>query len=214
MSSDLHLGWVWTLSVTAILAGALTLYTARSAIGPVLDLWLPVTERPPEVVPSAEPQALIEPEKSLEEPVEPEWSYVDVEDAVRPLPESTSALIAAGRDEMSQFAGLGSTDETRALLIGNRWRMWGRVWHNRVEHIRRPMPPPEACDVHAALEPTCRAIRESHALLDRVPAAESVREAEGLLTEASKVLDDLRRQQEEAANGVPAESTPSGSGVP
>ena len=198
MSSDLHPGWVWALSCGAILGGALTLYTARSAIGPALDRWLPKIERPAEVVAPAQPEAAAVPESEPEEPVEPEWTYVDVEAAIQPLPESAESLISTGRGEMSQFADLGTDEETRALVIANRWRLWGRVWRNRVEQVRRPLPPAEACDLHAALEPTCRAIRQSLELLDHVPAAGNVREAEALLDEAAALLDELRRQQEEA----------------
>ena len=203
MSSDLHPGWVWALSAGAILGGALTLYTARSAIGPALDRWVPKIERPAEVVAPAQPEAAAVPESEPEEPAGPEWTYFDVEAAIQPLPESAESLTSAGRGEMSQFADLGTDDEIRALVIGNRWRLWGRVWRNRVEQIRRPLPPAEACDLHAALEATCRAVRQSLELLDRVPAAGNTREAEALFDEAAGLLEALRQQPEEA------EATPS-----
>ncbi len=69
------------------------------------------------------------------------------------------------------------------------------------------MPPAGDCEVHAALEPTCRAVRESLAILDRIPAAASAEEARKLLDQASGVLEELRRPPEEAI-------TPADSAVP
>ncbi len=196
---ELHPGWAWGLTLAAILAGGLALYAARSAMGSALDRWLPERQRPEEEAPYEVLAALPEPEGDTVEPAELEWSFVDIEANLRPLPDSTASLIAEGRRELPQFTGLDSTDETRALLIRNRWRMWGRIWSNRVEQIRRPMPPPEACDVHAALEPTCRSIRESLAILDRIPGATNIEDARELLEQASEVLAELRLSAEDPA---------------
>ncbi len=179
-----------------ILAGGVTLHAARAAIGTALDRWLPRLARAAAEVPSVAP-AFPEPEPGIEPAIEPEWTYVDVEAAIRPLPERAEALIAEGRSEISEFTGLNSADQSRALVIRNRWRLWGRIWHNRVDHVRGPMPPAEACDVHAALEPACRAVRETLALLDRVPAAGSASEARALFDEASAILEQLRRSEAE-----------------
>ncbi len=195
-SSEVHPGWAWGLTAMVVLAGGVTLHAARTAIGATLDHWLPRLERPAEASLEA-PAALPVPEPEAEQAIEPEWTYVDIEAALRPLPERTEALIAEGRDEMSAFTDLDSSDQTRALVIRNRWRLWGRVWHNRVGHVRRPMPPAEVCDVHAALEPTCRAVRDSLALLDRVPAAGSAGEATELLDGATAILEELRQSQAE-----------------
>ncbi len=210
--AELHPGWAWGLTAMVILAGGVTLHTARAAIGAAFDRWLPRLERPAETMPFEEP-ALPATAPDLAPVVEPEWTYVDVEAALRPLPERAEALIAEGRAEMSQFADLDSADETRALVIRNRWRLWGRVWHNRVDHVRGPMPPPEACDIHAALEPTCRAVRKSLALLDRVPAAGNAGEAKELLESASAILEQLRQAQAEDVSQTEAEGFDPGTGA-
>ncbi len=197
-ASELHPGWAWGSTLAVVLAGGLTLYAARTALGSALDRWLPMWQPPPEAAASELPAAPPEPVGDAE-PIEPEWTFVDIEAAVRPLPESTESLIAEGRSELPEFRGMASADQTRALLIRNRWRLWGRIWHNRVAQIRRPMPPAEACDVHAALEPTCRAVRECLTILDRIPAAGSVEEAGELLEQASAVLEELRRGAATAA---------------
>lgn len=188
-----------------MLAGGVTLLAARGAIGASLDRWLPKLERDLEEAPVEQPAALPTADPSAEQPSEPQWRFVDVEAAVLPLPERTDALIDEGRAEVSQFTGLGSADETRALVAANRWRLWGPVWHNRVERIRGPMPPAEACDIHAALEPTCRAVRDSLALLDRVPAAGTTDEARELLDAAAEILEQLRESQAEPV--IPPEPT-------
>lgn len=195
-SAELHPGWAWGLTALLVLAGGVTLHAARSAIGKTLDRWLPRLERAAEAPVEATP-AIPVPDPGGPLATEPAWTYVDVEASVLPLPERIETLIAEGRDEMSQFKDLDSTHETRALVIGNRWRLWGRVWNNRVDHVRRPMPPAEACDVHAALEPTCRAVRDSLALLYRVPAAGSASEARELLRAAAAILEQLRESQAE-----------------
>ncbi len=208
---ELHPGWAWGLTAMVVLVGGVTLYAAKAAIGAALDRWLPRLERSAADVPPEVSAALPVPEVDVQPAIEPEWTYVDIEAALRPLPEQTDALIAEGRDEVPQFKGLDSTDEARVLLIRNRWQLWARVWLNRVEHVRRPMPPPEVCEVHAALEPTCRAVRESLALLDRVPAVSNVSEARKLLDAAAAILEQLRQSQLEAEEDVkdlPASDVP------
>ncbi len=199
-SAEPHPGWAWGLTLVVVVAGGVTLYAARTAMATVLDRWLPRLEREAEAPPEV-PAMTVAPEPGVEEVIEPEWTFVDVEAAIRPLPESTAALIAEGRGELSQFTDLDSADQTRALLTRNRWRLWGPIWHNRVGHVRRPMPPAEVCDIHAALEATCRAIRESLAILDRVPDAENAGEAGELLDEASQVLEQLRQSLAEPEDG-------------
>ncbi len=200
-SAELHPLWAWGLTLTVVVAGGVLLYAARAAMGSALDHWLPRLER--EAASLEAPAALPAPEPAVEEAVEPGWTYIDIEAAIRPLPESTEALIAEGRGELSEFSDLNSTDRTRALLIRNRWRLWGKIWHNRVEHARRPMPPAAACDIHAALEPTCRAVRASLAILDRVPDAGSTAEAEELLDEAYGMLEQLRQSPEPEEGPTP-----------
>ncbi len=195
--ADLHPGWVWGLTLTVILVGGLTLYAARSAMGAALDRWLPERQEPPEETSVEAPLVVPEPERDAPRPTEPEWAFVDIEVAIRPLPGSAESLIAEGRRELPQFAGLASSNETRALLIRNRWRMWGRIWSNRVEQIRRPMPPPGACAVHAALQPTCRALGDCLDILDRIPVAASIEDARALLDRAAGVLDELRAPPED-----------------
>ena len=82
-------------------------------------------------------------------------------------------------------------------MIRNRWRSWGRIWQNRVNHVGRSLPPAEACDIHAALEPTCLAVREGLALLERVPLASSMDKARELLDAAAATLEQLRESQAE-----------------
>ena len=204
-SVELHPGWAWGLTVIVVLAGGVTLHAARTAVGATLDRLVPKREQAAAEVPAEESAALPVPAPAVKPAVEPEWTFVDIEAAVRPLPERTQALISEGRHKMSGFAGLTSTDETRVLLIRNRWRSWGRIWHNRVDHVRRPMPPAEACDIHAALEPTCRAVRDSLELLDQVPAAGSTDEARELLDGAAAILEELRTSQAEAEEDSPPE---------
>ncbi len=207
-SAGPHPGWVWGLSLLVVVVGGVTLYAARVAMATALDHWLPKLQ--PTVTASDEPEILTAAEPDAEEVVEPEWAFVDIEAAIRPLPDNTLALIAEGRDELSDFSDLDSADQTRALLIRNRWRLWARIWLNRVEHVRGPMPPAAACDRHAALEPTCRAVRASLAMLDRLPAAGSVGEAGELLDQASQTLEDLRQSQTEPEE----DSAPPPSAVP
>ncbi len=188
----------WLLTAGIVLVGGATLYASRGAIGGTLDRWLPKLEpAPPETPP--ETPVVPTPGSGIELPAEPEWTYVDVEAAVLPLPEQTEILIAEGRAELPEFSELESSDEGRSLAIRNRWRLWGRIWHNRVAQIRRPMPPAEVCDVHAALEPTCRALSESLTLLDRVPVAGNVEQATELLDEAAAILEELRLSREPGA---------------
>ncbi len=196
MSHQVHPGWAWGLTALVVLGAGVTLHAARAAIGASLDRWLPRLERAAQA-PVEVPAELPVPDPGAEEVIEPEWTFVDIEAGIRPLPAQADALIAEGRDELSAFTDLGAADETRALVAANRWRMWGQVWHNRVERIRGPMPPAEACDVHAALEPTCRAVRDSLALIDRVPAATRAGEARELLDAAAAILDQLRESQAE-----------------
>ena len=204
-SAELHPGWAWGLTAAVVLAGSVTLHAARGPIGAVLDRWLPKLERVAEEMPVELPAAPPAPDPDAEQPSEPQWTFVDIEAALLPLPERTDALIAEGRAEVAQFTGLGSADETRALVAANRWRLWGPVWHNRVERIRGPMPPVEACDIHAALEPPCRAVRDSLALLDRVPSAGTTDEAKELLDAAAAILERLRESQTEPV--TPPDST-------
>ena len=187
---SMWLAWGSTVAVILIAGGAL--YAARSAVGSALDRWVPTSGAAHEA-PTEEPVALLSETASVvEEDSGPEWTYVDIEAAITPLPDSADALIAEGRSELSQFTGLNSKDETRALLIRNRWRLWGRIWHNRVEQIRGAMPPLEECLIHAALAPTCRALSETLAHLDQVPSADRVADAKEHFTAAFQVLDELR----------------------
>ena len=207
---ELHPGWAWGLTVVVVLMGGVALYSARDAIGATLDRWLPRLERPAEDMPPEVPAELPVQELDVQPAIEPEWTYVDIEAALRPLPDQTDALIAEGREELPQFADLNSSNEVRALLIRNRWQLWGRVWHNRVKHVRVAMPPSEVCEVHAALEPTCQAVSESLVLLDRVPVVGTIREARKLFDGAAAILEQLRQSQEEPEEEV----SPPGSDVP
>ncbi len=196
--AELHPGWAWGLTLVVVLAGGVTLHAARSVLGSALDRWVPERQRPAAAASSEEmPRVAPEPERAAGEPAEPEWTFVDIEAAIQPLPASTGTLIEEGRSELPQFQGMAAAEETRALVIRNRWGLWGRVWRNRVDQLRRPLPPATACDVHAALEPTCRALRESLGLLDRIPAAGSVEDAGALLDQAAAVLEELNRPPEE-----------------
>ncbi len=187
--------WGWTLAT--ILVSGLVLYAARAQVAQALDRWVPLPERSePAPVEAAEPPP--EPEPVAEEPVEPRWSSADVEAALVPLPAEAEALIAEGREEVAQFKGLGAADETRALLARNRWTMWGRIWRNRVDHLRRRLPPIEDCEIHVETEPICRALLESLAVLERVPTAERRADAVEILDEAETVMAELRAAREAA----------------
>ncbi len=197
----------WVVTLVLILVAGGTLYAVRSPVNAALDRWLPTLARPSEEPAQELPEPVPEPAPVAEEESGPVWTFVDIEAAIGPLPESTDALIAEGRSELSQFTGLSSKDETRALLIRNRWRLWGRIWHNRVEQIRGAMPPLEECVIHAALEPICLALTESLASLDQVPSANSVAAAKDHFAEAARVLEELRNPplEEELDDGNSAE---------
>lgn len=181
--------WLWVATAALILLSGLTLYAARSAVGPWLDGWLPdlapaAPESVPEVVAVEEAS-----EPEVAPPEEPRWTFDEIEQALLPLPEATETLIAEGRDELSQFAGLDSRDETQVLLTRNRWTLWGRIWHNRVTQIRRQMPPLADCEAHTDLEEACRAMAASIVSLDAVPRAETLDQAREHFSEAGRVLD-------------------------
>jgi hypothetical protein len=179
------------LTAALVVVAGVVLFLARGALLPALDRWLPAPTRE---APAPEPETV------ATEPAEPEeaedpgpvWTFTTVEEALDGLPERTEALIAEGREELPEFADLDSDDESRALLIRNRWQPWGRIWRNRVGVLRQQLPPLEECRVHAALEPTCNALAESFALLEEIPAAENVEAAEELLDRAAAVLEAHR----------------------
>lgn len=195
-SADGSVVWAWVVTAALIVAGGGTLYAARSAVGTAFDRWLPAPggarEAPEEDLAETAPTP-----PPVAEDSGPEWTYADVEAAIAPLPEATLGLIEAGRGELSDFAGLSSSDETRALLIRNRWRLWGRIWHNRVTQIRGALPPLEGCLIHAALAPTCQALSDSLEQLDAVPSAERTDDAEVRFDEAFQILDLLLNPPED-----------------
>lgn len=196
--------WAWVATAALVLVAGGTLYAARAPVGAALDRWLPALGGAPDESEEAPPEPLPETAPPAEEETGPRWTYVDVEAALAPLPENTLTLIAEGRGELGQFTGLTSKDETRALLIRNRWRLWGRIWHNRVAQIRKALPPLPECLIHAALEPTCRALDDSLTHLDRVPSADSVEAAEAHFAAAFQVVDELLNPpQEELEDGGP-----------
>ena len=197
----------WGLTLGAVLVAGLVLYAARAQVASALDRWIPLPERPePAPVEVVEPPP--DPEPPAEEPSEPPWNLAEIEASLGPLAAEVESLIAEGREEVSQFKGLGASDETRALLARNRWTMWGRIWRNRVEHVRRRLPPIEDCEVHAGTEPTCRALLESLAFLERVPAMDRRDEAAEVLDQAAAVLTELRAAQEEAEEGPTEPESP------
>ena len=180
--------WVWVATLGSIVVGGLTLHAARWSIAPTLDRWLPALESAPEEAAPEVTEIVEEPQLEPEEPAGPEWTPGEIEAAIVPLPETTRVLISEGRDELSQFTGLDSSDETRALPARNRWRLWGRIWRNRVDQIRGQLPPQEGCEPHPELQPTCRALGESLAILERVPASSGLDQARAAFSEAAWVL--------------------------
>ncbi len=188
--------WIWMVTVILILGAGWVLYVLRASIAPALDDWLPSLQRasPPPVIETLEVQQ--EP-AVVEEPAEPVWTYVEIETAIAPLPEAVDALITAGLKELPEFSGLDSSDETRVLLVRNRWGLWGRIWLNRVDQLESQMPPIQDCEIHAALEPTCRALVASLAALIQVPAADRLEAAKESFAEAAGILEALRNPPEE-----------------
>ncbi len=197
--SESALRWAWALTIVLIVAAGWLLYALRSSVAPAVDRWLPNIQRTPEVVtdPLDTPAS---PAPKSAEPERPAWAYVDIENALRPLPKATKVLVAEGLDELSEFSGLDSTNETRALLIRNRWRLWGRIWRNRVNQLEGRLPPLEDCEVHAALEPTCRALASSLAALQQVPEAEHLEAAKERFAQASETLEELLNPPIESAD--------------
>ncbi|MEM7581846.1 MAG: hypothetical protein AAF560_00580 [Acidobacteriota bacterium] len=200
----------WTLTLVLILGAGGLLYGLRSWVAPALDRWLPSLEAPQPVPVSDLPPPPVQDEPVAVEPEDPPWTYVDIESALMPLPAQTEDLIAAGLSELGELQGLDSSDETRALLARNRWRLWGRIWRNRVEKVRSQMPPLEDCAIHAALDPTCRAMAESLAVLGRVPDAQRLDDARQRFGEASQILEQLT--EPEAEPETESEDSASGAG--
>jgi len=198
--------WAWGLTAALVVVAGVVLFLARGSLLPALDRWLPAPSRE---APAPEPEvvAVAPEEPEVEEDPGPVWTFTTVEEALEGLPERTEALIAEGREELPEFADLDSDDDSRALLIRNRWQPWGRIWLNRVGVLRRQLPPLEECRVHAAHEPTCDALAESFALLQEIPAAANVEAAEELLDRAAAVLEAHRLRlegAEEEAEEAPA----------
>ena len=190
-SSENALRWAWVGTVALVLAGGGILYAARSAVSSTLDRWLPALgSSAPVSAPEALPVVALPPPLS-EEPTGPLWTLAEIEAAITPLPDDTLALIAEGRAELSQFSGLDSADETQALLTRNRWRLWGRIWHNRVSQLRLRMPPLPECDMHLEVDDICQALAGGFVALDRVPTAGNLAEARDSLAEARWWLEAL-----------------------
>jgi len=183
--------WAWFGTAALILLGGVILYAARSAVSSNLDRWLPPfgesTPVPSPEVAHAVPLPLLE----VEMPTGPVWTLAEVESAMDPLPGDTLALVAEGGGELSQFSGLDSADETKVLLARNRWRLWGRIWNNRISQVRRKMPPLPECEIHAELRETCQALAKSFVALDQVPEAKHLEDARNHLADARWWLDAL-----------------------
>ncbi len=187
--SENALRWAWFGTVVLILFGGAILYAARSPVSSTLDRWLPafVVSAP---VPSLEvAQAVALPLPEVEEPAGPQWTLAEIEAAMASLPGDTLALVAEGGSELSQFSGLDSADETQVLLTRNRWRLWGRIWNNRVSQVRRQMPPLPECEIHAESHETCQALARCFVALDRVPEATRLADARSHLADARWWLD-------------------------
>ncbi|MEM1180140.1 MAG: hypothetical protein AAGM22_17495 [Acidobacteriota bacterium] len=143
-------------------------------------------EPPPEIAVAAPVPA--SPER-VEEPREPAWTLADVEGAVSALGPQIQNLIDAGRTELPEFKALDSRDATRAARARERFTAWARIWRNRVGQLTGQLPPPEACGVHAAMDPACFQLREILGELHDVADAETLDVAEARLEGAATGLD-------------------------
>ncbi|MEM7351107.1 MAG: hypothetical protein AAF657_09895 [Acidobacteriota bacterium] len=188
--SDRAPWWAWAATLGGIVGAGLALYAVRSSLAPTLDRWLPSMRQPvAEIEPPTEPEPVTAPEPAAEEPTGPEWTFADVEAALEPLPESAQVLIAEGREELQQFKGLDSTNESVSLPARNRWRLWGRIWRNRVEQIRTHLPPLDTCGSFAELQPTCEALNASLETLSQLPTVRGLEDARAQFAAAEWVLD-------------------------
>lgn len=123
-------------------------------------------------------------------PQPPSWSLIQVSEAVKTTAPALQTLIEEGRDEIRQFDERDGRNAQRAARAQRQWQSWGRIWLNRVAVVEKRLPPPEACAVHAAMDPACGWIRAALETARGLPETESTEAAEDLLDLAAGRLDN------------------------
>ncbi len=187
----------WGASAVLVLAGGGALYVVRGALASGVDGLMGGTEAeapPPVAPPVASPPPPVVPER-------PRLTYVEIEARLESLPEKTLALIGEGLAELPEFQGLDSSDPQVVRRIRARWQPWGTIWRNRTGVLKKRLPDTEDCDLHADLAPTCAMLVRVLVLLDRVPEAANLEEANAMLEEARTEVDTFLNPPEEEEEG-------------
>lgn len=153
--------------------------------------------------------------RSVTAPRPPTWSLLQVSEGAHAVADEATALIAAGRSELSELKDPDVADAGRAERARRQWTAWARIWLNRVAVVEKKLPPSDACAVHAAMEPACRTLRravdELRAVADetgleaaraRLDAAET---AVGVYLEPAEPVEDVGDEVDPAreADGAP-----------
>jgi len=134
-------------------------------------------------------------ESEGEEPPGPELTASEIRNLLAELPQSFYELIAEGREELPEFRGLDPDDPTQALILQNRWSLWGRAWQNRLNLIRQRMPPAEQCAFYPELAATCFEYRVAAGLLESVTRPQPVDDALACLDDAEALVAQLEGNQ-------------------
>ncbi len=159
----------WGISAAVVLIGAVILFAARGPLSDGLGTDSKVTTAQAETDLDEALAVAPKPTPKVVEPKAPAWSLVQVGDAVHGAIPKLQALIEEGRGEIPNFKAMDSKKKGKAERAKRQWGAWGQIWKNRVGVVEATLPPPEACVVHAAMGPACRAIREATQTLASVP---------------------------------------------
>ena len=151
--------------------------------------------------------------KRVAEPERPSWTLLQVTESLETAGFALEALIRQGRDELGELEDPDGASEARAERTRRIWTNWGRTWRNRLQVIASTLPPPEACAVHAAMEPACNTLRQVLTTLDSVPIIPSTEVATAGLDEAATTLDLLLNPPEEDLEEEEGEETESDEGT-
>ena len=191
---------VWAISAVVVVLGAVILFAAREPLTDEARHWLSAsfTTGPADAsavsLEGGGPESLstvIDPPPKVVVPKAPTWSLVEVGDAVHGAIPKLQTLIAEGRSEVPSFKAMDSNRPQKAERAKRRWGAWGQIWKNRVAVVEATLPPPEACRVHAAMEPACRTIREATTTLGSVPDDPDLKIAMERFEDTEQILDLL-----------------------
>ena len=186
----------WVISAVVVVIGATILFAARESLSTGSGLLVggnegSVASGSPPDLDEISPAVATEPAPKVVEPKAPAWSLVQVGDAVHGAIPKLQTLIDEGRGEIPNFKAMGSKRAERAERAKRQWGAWGQIWKNRVGVVEATLPPPEACAVHAAMEPACQAIREATRTLASVPDEPNLDAARERFETTEQILDLL-----------------------